>query len=101
MVLGSDFGYNYNSNIADGFQKDFYLWNLSLGYNFYQDQLLAKVKVYDVLNQNISSTRSITPTAITDMENTVLQQYVMFSLTYKLEKFGGKKKDDGSMIFID
>ena len=101
VVVGSDFGYNYNSNIADGFQKDFHLWNLSLGYNFYQDQLLAKVKVYDVLNQNISSTRTITPTAITDMENTVLQQYVMFSLTYKLEKFGGKKKDDGSMIFID
>lgn len=101
VVLGSDFGYNYNSNIADGFKKDFYLWNLSLGYNFYHDTLTAKVKVYDVLNQNISATRSITPTAITDMENTVLQQYAMFSLTYKLEKFGGKKKDDGSFIIID
>lgn len=98
VVLGSDFGYNYNSNIADGFQKDFYLWNLSLGYNFFQDKLLAKVKVYDVLNQNISATRTITPTAITDMENTVLQQYVMFSLTYKLEKFGGKKNEGGIMI---
>ncbi len=101
VVLGSDFGYNYNSNIADGFKKDFYLWNLSLGYNFYEDKLTAKVKVYDVLNQNISATRTITPTAITDMENTVLQQYAMFSLTYKLEKFGGKKKDDGSFIIID
>lgn len=101
VVLGSDFGYNYNSNIADGFKKDFYLWNLSLGYNFYHDTLTAKVKVYDVLNQNISATRSITPTAITDMENTVLQQYAMFSLTYKLEKFGGKKKDEGSFIFMD
>lgn len=101
VVLGSDFGYNYNSNIADGFQKDFYLWNLSLGYNFFEDKLLAKVKVYDVLNQNISATRTITPTAITDMENTVLQQYAMFSLTYKLEKFGGKKKDDNSFIMID
>jgi len=101
VVLGSDFGYNYNSNIADGFKKDFYLWNLSLGYNFYHDTLTAKVKVYDVLNQNISATRNITPTAITDMENTVLQQYAMFSLTYKLEKFGGKKKDDGSFIFMD
>lgn len=101
VVLGSDFGYNYNSNIADGFKKDFYLWNLSLGYNFYHDTLTAKVKVYDVLNQNISATRTITPTAITDMENTVLQQYAMFSLTYKLEKFGGKKKEDGSFIIID
>jgi hypothetical protein len=100
VVLGSDFGYNYNSNISDGFQKDFYLWNLSLGYNFYNDRLLAKVKVYDVLNQNISTTRTITPTAITDMENTVLQQYAMFSLTYKLEKFGGKKKE-GGIMFMD
>ncbi|WP_374398397.1 outer membrane beta-barrel protein [Flavobacterium sp.] len=100
VVLGSDFGYNYNSNIADGFKKDFYLWNLSLGYNFFQDKLLAKVKVYDVLNQNISATRTITPTSITDMENTVLQQYAMFSLTYKLEKFGGKKKE-GGIMFMD
>ena len=101
VVIGSDFGYNYNSNIADGFQKDFYLWNLSLGYNFFQDKLLAKVKVYDVLNQNVSATRTITPTAITDMENTVLQQYAMFSLTYKLEKFGGKKNDENGLIFMD
>lgn len=100
FVLGSDFGYTYNSNIADGFQKDFYLWNVSLGYNFFKDQLLAKVKVYDLLNQNQNSTRTITPTAIVDAENTVLKRYVMFSLTYKLEKFAGKKKND-NMIIMD
>lgn len=99
FVLGNDFGYNFNSNITGGFQRDFYLWNISLGYNFYNDQLLAKVKVYDVLNQNVNATRTITPTAITDAENTVLQQYVMFSLTYKLEKFGGKKKDSRVMFW--
>ncbi|MFC4738962.1 outer membrane beta-barrel protein [Flavobacterium ponti] len=99
FVLGNDFGYNYNSNITGGFQKDFYLWNVSLGYNFFKDQLLAKVKVYDLLNQNVNATRTITPTAITDAENTVLQQYVMFSLTYKLEKFGGKKKDSRAMFW--
>jgi hypothetical protein len=101
VVFGNDFGYTYNSNIADGFQKDFYLWNTSLGYNFYKDRLLAKVKVYDVLNQNVGVRRTITPTAITDAENLVLQQYVMFSLTYKLDKFGGKKDNEGGMIFID
>jgi hypothetical protein len=93
VVFGSDFGYNYNSNISGGFKRDFYLWNVSLGYNFWNDQLLAKVKVYDLLNQNIGVSRTVTPTAITDTENTVLQQYVMFSLTFKLEKFGGKKKE--------
>lgn len=92
VVFGNDFGYTYNSNIADGFQKDFYLWNMSLGYNFFGDKLLAKVKVYDLLDQNVSATRTITPTAIQDVENTVLKRYAMFSLTYKIEKFGGKKK---------
>jgi len=101
VVFGNDFGYTYNSNIADGFQKDFYLWNTSLGYNFYQDRLLAKVKVYDVLNQNVGVRRTITPTAITDSENIVLQQYVMFSLTYKLDKFGGKKEKEGGMFILD
>ena len=100
FVLGSDFGYTYNSNIADGFKKDFYLWNVSLGYNFFKDQLLAKVKVYDLLNQNLNSTRTITPTAIVDAENTVLRRYVMFSLTYKLENFAGNKKND-NMMFMD
>ncbi|HQW69401.1 MAG TPA: outer membrane beta-barrel protein [Flavobacterium sp.] len=100
FVIGSDFGYTYNSNIADGYKKDFYLWNVSLGYNFFKDQLLAKVKVYDMLNQNLNNTRTITPTAIIDSENTVLKRYVMFSLTYKIEKFAGKKKNDG-MIIID
>lgn len=92
FVFGNDFGYTYNSNIADGFQKDFYLWNMSLGYNFFADKLLAKVKVYDLLDQNVNATRTITPTAIQDVENTVLRRYAMFSLTYKIEKFGGKKK---------
>jgi len=100
FVFGNDFGYTYNSNIADGFQKDFYLWNTSLGYNFYKDKLLAKVKIYDVLNQNVGVRRTITPTAITDVENTVLQQYMMFSLTYSLDKFGGKK-EGGGMIILD
>src|SRR5690606_14915848 len=51
VVFGNDFTYTYNSNIADGFKKDFYLWNVSLGYNFLNEKLLAKVKVYDLLNQ--------------------------------------------------
>lgn len=92
-VLGNDFGYTYNSNISDGFKKDFYLWNASLGYNFMKDKWLIKAKVYDLLNQNINTNRTITPIAIQDVQNTVLKRYVMFSLTYKIEKFGGKKKN--------
>ncbi|MGG7035847.1 MAG: outer membrane beta-barrel protein [Flavobacterium sp.] len=91
-VFGNDLGYTYNSNLSAGFKKDFYLWNTSLAYNFYNKQFTAKVKVYDLLNQNQNATRNITPTTVIDEQNTVLKRYVMFSLTYKLEKFAGKQK---------
>ncbi|PKW29534.1 outer membrane beta-barrel protein [Flavobacterium lindanitolerans] len=99
FVFGNDFGYTYNSNISDGYKKDFYLLNTSLGYNFMEDKLLLKVKVYDVLNQNQSAVRYINPESIEDIQNTVLKRYAMFSLTYKIEKFGGKKKEGNSFSF--
>ena len=95
-TFGNDFGYTYNSNIANGFKKDFYLWNTSLSYSFFQKKLSAKVKVYDILNQNLSSTRTISATSIRDEENIVLKRYAMFSLTYKLEKFGAKEKKESN-----
>jgi hypothetical protein len=101
VVLGNDLSYNYNSNISDGFKKDFYLWNVSLGYNFFGDKLLAKVKVFDLLNQNQSATRTISATSVRDEENIVLRRYAMFSLTYKLEKFGGKKKEERNWFHMD
>ena len=54
-----------------------------------------------MLNQNQNTTRRITSTAIIDSENTVLKRYVMFSLTYKLEKFAGKKKGEGGIMIMD
>jgi hypothetical protein len=100
LVFGNDFSYNYNSNISDGFQKDFYLWNMSLGYSFYKEKFTTKVKVYDVLNQNVGVRRTVTPTQITDSENNVLQRYMMFSLTYKLDKIG-KKKEESQIFFME
>ncbi|MFV8268383.1 outer membrane beta-barrel protein [Flavobacterium sp. GT2N3] len=91
-VFGNDFGYTYNSNIARSFKKDFYLWNTSLSYSFLNKNMIAKVKVYDVLNQNQSSTRTISATTIRDEENTVLKRYAMFSVTYKIQDFSGMKK---------
>lgn len=91
FILGNDFGYTYNSNIADGFQKYFYLWNTSLAYQMFNKKLIAKVKVYDMLNQNIGNLRSITATGVRDEQNTVLRRYAMFSLTFKIDQFGDKK----------
>jgi hypothetical protein len=92
LIFGNDFGYTYNSNISSNFKKDFYLWNTSLSYGFFDKKLYAKIKVYDVLNQNLSATRTISATSIRDEENTVLRRYVMFSLSYKIGNFSAKEK---------
>ncbi len=89
-VIGNDFDYSTNSNMAPGYKKNFYFWNASVGYSFFQKQFTAKVKVYDLLNQNQSVQRLITDTYIEDREDLILKRYVMFSLTWKLNKFGGK-----------
>ena len=91
-IFGNDFGYTYNSRIASGFKKDFYLWNTSLSYTFFNKNLIAKVKVYDLLNQNQGYSRTISATTIRDDENTVLKRYAMFSLTYKIQNFAGLKR---------
>ncbi|MBB1150040.1 outer membrane beta-barrel protein [Myroides sp. NP-2] len=91
FTIGNDFSYTYNSQIASGYNRDFYMWNISLAYEFFGDRFKAKVKVYDVLNQNTSSRRTIDATSIVDSESLVLKRYVMFSLTYSLKAFGGKE----------
>ena len=91
FVFGNDFTYTYNSKISDGFRKDFFLWNMSLGYNFWEDKMNLKVKVYDVLGQNTGSSRTISDTYISDVQNDVLERYIMFSIGYSLDQFGGKK----------
>lgn len=99
-TFGNDFGYNYNSNLGAGFKKDFYLWNTSLAYSFYNNKFLAKVKVYDILNQNQSNRRTVSETSITDEENIVLKRYVMFSLTYKIHMFDSKEKKEGKRFMV-
>ncbi|WP_366186936.1 outer membrane beta-barrel protein [Flavobacterium ovatum] len=90
-VLSNDFGYSYNSNSGNGYRNDYKLWNMSLGYTFLDKMLTARMKVFDLLNQNQGYTRSITDTSIRDEENTVLKRYAMFSLIYKIKNFGGMK----------
>lgn len=92
LVFENDFSYNTNSRIAPGFKKDFYFWNTSIGYSFMKKQMTAKVMVYDVLNQNQSVSRIITDTYIEDRQDLILKRYIMFTLSYKLNKFGSGGK---------
>ncbi|PZD78700.1 outer membrane beta-barrel protein [Mesonia sp. K7] len=99
FVFGNDITYQYLGNVAPGFKNNYVLWNMSLGYKVFGEDGIIKVKVFDVLNENTGVVRRTGEDYIQDQESLVLEQYVMFSFTYKLSKFAGNKSPRGGMRF--
>jgi len=95
VIFGSDLTYRHIGSVAPGIKSDYVLWNLSLGYKILGDDGNVKVKVFDVLDENISTQRQVGNDFVQDTRQLVLQQYMMFSFTYKFSRFGGLKKRGG------
>lgn len=89
----NDVKYNYNPNIADGFQKSAWFFNTTLRYSILKNNGAISLKVYDVLDQNTNARRVATQDYIQDSSSTVLNQYAMLSFTWKFNSLGnaGKK----------
>lgn len=95
FVLGNDISYTHFGNVSPGFDNTAFLWNISLGYKFLDDDATLKIKVYDMLNENVSTQRLVGDDFIQDTQNLILRRYAMLSFTYKISKFGGKDPNQG------
>lgn len=91
FFFSNDVTYTHLGETAPGFEDNYVLWNMSLGYKIWDGDGIFKVQVFDVLDQNVSTRRSIGQNYIQDTQQLVLERYMMFSFTYKLSKFAGKK----------
>lgn len=92
--------YNYNPNVADGFNKSAWFWNSSLAYSVLKDKGTITLKVYDLLNQNTNARRIATSNYIEDRESTVLKQYFMLSFSWKFNSLGKKGEAGKDPFFI-
>ncbi|MCM8570346.1 outer membrane beta-barrel protein [Gramella jeungdoensis] len=90
VIFGNDISFNYFGIASPGFKNSSWFWNMSLGYQFMEDDTTIKLKVYDVLDQNIDTRRTIGDDFVQDTSSLILTRYAMLSFTYKLDKFGGK-----------
>ncbi|WP_400080683.1 outer membrane beta-barrel protein [Winogradskyella sp. R77965] len=98
----NDISFNYNPNVADGFQKSAWFWNSTLAYSVLKDKGLLTLKVYDLLNQNTNARRIATQDYIEDSQSTVLRQYFMLSFSYKFNSLGSKgETKEGDFFFFD
>jgi len=95
VIFGNDISFNSFGNVSPGFDNTSLLWNMSLGYEFWKDNATLKVKVYDLLDQNIDTRRVIGDDFIQDTSSLILTRYAMLSFTYKLSNFGGGESPNG------
>ncbi|MFZ1731664.1 MAG: TonB-dependent receptor [Bacteroidota bacterium] len=88
FLFNTDLAHEYYTGLSDGFNDDFLLWNMSLGYKFLPDNVAEiRLTVFDLLKQNNSITRSVTDTYIEDTRTNMLQRYILLTFTWNLRNF--------------
>ncbi|HKH61488.1 MAG TPA: outer membrane beta-barrel protein, partial [Flavitalea sp.] len=88
-LFQNDLSNQYYQGLSDGFNQNFWLWNMSAGKKFLKDQKgEVKLSVFDLLKQNRSINRTVTESYTEDVQNQVLQQYFMLTFSYRLRNFG-------------
>jgi len=98
-VLGTDLDYNYTGGLSTGYNASVPLWNASLSKLLFKNQAgELKIAIYDILNQNVSVSRTVTANYVTDQQSTVLKQYFSVTFAYNLRKFAGAGQQMPSMF---
>ena len=88
LVFNTDFSQNLYSGLAQGYNTNFAILNLGLGYKFLQGkQAELRATVFDLLKQNTNISRTITETYREDVSSNNLQRYFMLTFTYTLRAF--------------
>ena len=97
LFFQNDISNQSYKGLTDGFNQDYWLWNMAIGQKFLKNQMgELKLSVFDLLKQNKSITRDVTESYVQDVRNHVLQQYFMLTFTYKLKTFGkGRVSSEG------
>lgn len=92
-VFKTDVTHTLYAGLGDAYDRQFLLWNASIGYKFLKSKaLMAELYAFDILKQNNSISRNITDTYFEDSRTQVLQRYFMLRLTYTLRSFKGSGK---------
>ena len=86
--LRNELSHQLYRGLSDEFNDDFLLWNVSLGKKLFKNQRgEIRATVFDLLDQNISISRTVTESYIEDLDTQVLRQYFMLSFIYNIRNF--------------
>ena len=89
LVLASDLNYTASKGYAEGFNENQWMWNASISYQFLRDRSATlMLKVYDLLQQKQTVSRTVSANYIDDIEYNSLTRYFMLTFTYRFNTFG-------------
>jgi hypothetical protein len=93
LSISSNAEYVINTRRTAGFNVSYVLWHMTLSRKFLKNEnLVLSVIGRDLLNQNVSATRSVQANVITDNKTTIIKRYVLLQLTWKFNS--QRKKED-------
>lgn len=88
LFLGNNLNHTLFTGLTEGFNQNFWLWNIEGGIRFAKNNKAElKVVVFDLLNENNSISRTISDISVTDVFTNVLTRYTMLTFTYIIGNF--------------
>lgn len=95
MLIQTEATYIINSQRAAGYNLNYIVWNASLSKSFLKNEnLILQIEGNDLLNQNISNTRTIQDNIITDNKTNIISRYFLLRLTYKFNSTKTKDNEE-------
>ncbi|HEY0899713.1 MAG TPA: outer membrane beta-barrel protein [Sphingobacteriaceae bacterium] len=92
LVLGIDFSKNLNSGYSSALNSNPMILNTYLEKQFFKDKRATlRLQGYDLFDENINVSRTITNNSTIDTRSNRLGRYFMMSFTMRLQKYTGQR----------
>lgn len=86
ITLATEARYVIQSQRSDGFNLNYFIWDVSVKKNFLKDEnLVLELRANDLLNQNITASRNIQTNIIVDNRTQIISRYFLVKLTYNFK----------------
>lgn len=95
FIFTTSANYTANDRRTQGYNINYLIWNASLGKTFLKrENLIISVDAVDILNENISTRRTIQDNIITDIKTNVVGRYILLKAVYKFNSSKEKEEDE-------
>lgn len=92
----TDATYYINTGRTAGYNIKNFVWNMSVQRSFLKTgNLLLGIEAYDILNQNVSNSRTMNTNVIVDSRISIIKRYFMMKLTWRFNNNKTKEEDYG------